>query len=488
KFDSLAGEIKKNYSQIENMMNADVTKNAKAIDKKFAQISQMEKKREALLDKMDNIEFQKYQNGIRNLSKEDKMRDSMAIKESSRMQKNIEKSERLSEKKLQAESRALAKIEREKSLAMARNEKAKQREIEKLKRDSEKKAQLEIKSMERVEKAKVLARAREDRAREKQSIKNKRMADKESGRNKFSRFSTFKTGTESVITGLTGNKLAGGVAGLMIAGAIGSAIKVGFRETRARMEEARNARTGIIEARAVSGTFLRNMAIQEGRDPNAVVKEAQKNARAYAKNTIFNERQTLIAQGALAEGGAGTKRSISPKYINSLLDATIARYNKSDVSEAQIQKMAQMVSRVAQTGKFGLLKAQFLPAGEKWINKVEKSSVEQRYEMLFDYMQKSMGGLAQRIKTEDMTNYLAIEQRNRTQALLTGEIGKLGTEFDTLSQSLKNNLNPLMTSFAKEINLAMQYINKATMSKDDKFETNYNRLKGLMSKEQVAQI
>lgn len=217
----------------------------------------------------------------------------------------------------------------------------------------------------------------------------------------------------------------------------------GIRMAFQTAQEGSEVRKGSIEAQAVSGTFIKNKAMEEGLDPDEVNAVAIKNAERFAQTTAFTKRQALIVQGALVEGGMGTKDSTTEKTIKTVLDRVVAKYNKLDVTESNIQVFTNMLATASTSGKFA--KLQFLKQeGEQFKKEFENASPAKRWDMMLKSMEKSSNGLADAVVRSDNSMYASTMQRNRAETALSGRIGRLGMDFETITQSIKTSLIPAM--------------------------------------------
>lgn len=257
-----------------------------------------------------------------------------------------------------------------------------------------------------------------------------------------------------------------------------------------RMAEASKVFEATIEARAVSRTLLSNKAESEGVSADVIMERAQQNANEFARNTIFSERQALIAQGAMAEGGMSTDLATSQKNMETLMNATIARYNKINVSEGQIQRQMGMIARFAQTGKAGNLKAQVTGfGGEDFIKKVEaEQNIQTRFNMIMDLFEKNIGGLADKVKMENQAMFRNIIEQNRTEEINKGRLGELGLAFETLYQSINNNLAPAFIAFGEALLPLVEMINSLTMSDKDKADKGTKYLESILTEEEKAKL
>lgn len=238
-----------------------------------------------------------------------------------------------------------------------------------------------------------------------------------------------------------------------------------------KLDETGSMFQDIVEARAVTKTMISNKAIEEGVDPRMAIKTAEANADKFAKDSIFSTRQALIAQGALAEGGATLAQASSEKRIATLLDATIAKYNKIDVSEGQIQKLSGMYSRAIQSGKFGTLKSQIQGfGGKEFLDAFEKANVKDRFDMLFDLLEKNIGGLADNVRRENQTLAKSIIERNRAEEIAKNDLGELGLSIKTVTESIENNMTPAVKVVGEGLLSMLSYINKLTKPDEAKID------------------
>ncbi len=236
----------------------------------------------------------------------------------------------------------------------------------------------------------------------------------------------------------------------------------GVRYSYQMSQQAADVRQGVLEARGTSKTYLKNKAIDEGVDGDEVYKKASANARKFAQSTLFTERQALIAQSALAEGGLSTKKSGDIKSVANVLDATIGRYNKINITEGNIQTFIGQLSNASLSGKFNKLKPVFATAGKDFMEAFEKADVEKRWDMMISYLEKKSGGLADTILREDTALARLVFQQNRQETLLSGAFGETGMNIKLLSTSISNNLVPLMGRFAVGIQKVLNIVDKHT--------------------------
>lgn len=242
-------------------------------------------------------------------------------------------------------------------------------------------------------------------------------------------------------------------------------LREAVRATIQKISESADLRKDIFEARATSKTMLRNRAEIEGVDPDAVTRKAQENAKRFAASTIFTERQTLIAQGAMAEGGLRSTKSMDTKYIKTMLDATVAHYNKINITESNVQVLTQQLSRAASTGKLEKLGVKFRMAGQDWVDKFEKASMEDRWEMMMKHLESTVGGISDNIRAENRLLAENIYQSNRSQQLMSERLGDIGIRFKTNLESIGNNLTPVFESLGRGLVRFTNMINDMT-SKD----------------------
>jgi hypothetical protein len=236
--------------------------------------------------------------------------------------------------------------------------------------------------------------------------------------------------------------------------AIMSAVQTTFKSA----QEGADFRKGILEAGATSQTFLTNKAEEEGLNAIEVNKIAKANALSFAKSTVFTQRQALVAQAGLVEGGMSTGRATDMKTLSTILDRTIARYNKVNVSEQNIQTFINQLANASVTGKVGRL-AFFRQEGQDWMDSFLKAKPEERWDMMLKAMEKSSDGLAETIANSDKVLTLSILQANRKESEFSGRLGRLGMEFETLKTSMITNMIKPMEIFVMVTNKLAREIN-----------------------------
>lgn len=236
----------------------------------------------------------------------------------------------------------------------------------------------------------------------------------------------------------------------------------GMRYTYQMSQQASDTRQGALEARATSRTFITNKAEEEGVDAQDAFKKASANAKKFAQTTLFTERQALIAQSAMAEGGLSTKKAGDINSVKNVLDATIGRYNKVNITEGNIQMFINQLATASLSGKFGKLKTRFETAGEDWISTFEKANTEKRWDMMLSYLEKTSGGLADTILREDTALARLINQQNRQETLMSSTFGETGMKIKTFGTSISNNLTPLMNHLAIGLKNVLNVVDKIT--------------------------